>query len=308
MGALQASPIRNPQRLSIPPRLPLKQVRYALPRPIARAKSVTVCIAAICENNREPRIVLCADTRLDASYTGSTEGNLKIGKLACGFLSMLSGDFMAATDIHERIKAEMLSKGPPPDKTKLYNLLMRVGKSYLKSPLNVKLTADLIVAGFIGQTAVIATLGVSDTDTPTVSFSPAYRAVGSGSSIAETLLSIRDYTTQDSVERAIYVLYEAKKYSERAAGVGPDTKLIVIAPVPASALPEQVKLFSLTGDTIAELEEMRLINGIQKISALPIGLLPFRLSPATLPDPPRPTDEPSPQPPSPESSEESGES
>jgi hypothetical protein len=288
------------QRRPIQPCEPFKHLRYPVPRPIRKPKPVTVCIAAACQENGEPRIVVCADTRLDSSYVGSTDGNLKIGKLAYGWLGLLSGaDFMGARDIHDRIKTSLLAKGPPADREKLYDLLKRAGKSYLKSSLNSKLQIDLIIAGFIGGKQCIATLSVSDSADPTVFLAPAYKAVGSGGSIAEMFLNIRDCNPEDPLARVRYVVYEAKKYSEKASGVGPETKLTVIAPPPAGAKPEHVFLFNTTAEELTYFEEMRGLYGVQKITGTATGPhQPLRLSPATAPDPQPPTTDPSGPPPS----------
>jgi hypothetical protein len=276
----------------IPFRTPL---RYAVPRPNGKPKPVTVCIAAACKTmTGEPRIVLCADTRLEYQYTGSNDGNPKIGRLAYGWFAMLSGnDWMAAKDIHGRIKSELRTKGPPADMPKFHRMLTRIAKAYVKSPLNAKALIDVIVAGFIGREAIIATLSVSVSDEITVLFAPSYKAVGSGASIAETFLNIRDCKPQDELERTAYVVYEAKKYSEKASGVGPETRMKVLAPLPPGALAGQFMFIDIPDAGYAQLEEYRVKNGIQKIEHLPIWIGMPQLRIEVPPDPQHPTADPS---------------
>src|ERR1700733_12858868 len=102
-----ATGLRTPPRycteVNIPPiprHLPLKQVRYPVPQSDGKRKPVTVCIAAICQEISDPKIVLCADTKLDGSYAGSSDGNQKIGKLAFGWVDMMAGDWVRGKELH----------------------------------------------------------------------------------------------------------------------------------------------------------------------------------------------------------------
>jgi hypothetical protein len=67
--------------------VPLKQQRYPW---ASKKKRMSVCIAAICQENGEPRIVLCSDTRLSATGFGSSDGTRKIFALGYGWLILLA--------------------------------------------------------------------------------------------------------------------------------------------------------------------------------------------------------------------------
>jgi hypothetical protein len=292
-------PPYRPPEINIPhPPRPLKQVRYAVPKP-AEQRSVTVCIAAICHNGGEPRIVLCADTRLDASWAGSSDGNRKIGRLAYGWVAMLSGHWSSANEIHSWLKAEFLAHGSPFDKASLYEMLSAVGKNFIAGPLYRKgKSAEIAVCGFLGNNPMIAVLGVGNGNSPHIDFKHSFAAIGTGQPIAETFLNIRDCKPQDSVERISYVVYEAKKYSEKAAGVGPETHLVMIAPPPPEAKPEQIFIYDFK-EFLVFFEVLREECGIQKIDPVtPIGYRPFSLSPTTPPSPQHPTADPPDQTPS----------
>jgi hypothetical protein len=205
-----------------------------------------------------------------------------MGQLAYGWVGLLSGnDWMAAKDIHRRIRTEFIAKGPPRDLSHLHRLLGRCGKAYIKSPLNNKYQVEIIVTGFIGKLPVIAVLGLSDSDTPTIIFHPSYATVGSGSQIAGTFLNIRDCKPDDELERAVYVVYEAKKYSEKASGVGPETAMGVMAPMPLGSRPDQIMILEFSDSACEELEGYRTKNGIQKLEHLPLWIGMPALSPAT---------------------------
>ena len=82
---------------------------------------------------------------------------------------------------------------------------------------------------------MIAGVAVGQARKATVYFRHSFATCGTGGPIAETLLNIRDCKPVDSIERVIYTVYEAKKYSEKASGVGPETRIAILAPTPDGA-------------------------------------------------------------------------
>ena len=229
-------------------------VRYPVPKRKEQKKPMTVCIAAICQQQHgEPRIVLCADTRLDY-YAGTNEGNLKIGKLAHGWVAMLSGmDWTAAKEIHGLVKKQITRRAPK-SKIGLHDLLARAAKSYLSGPFNAKVQIDILVCGFIGLEPLIAKLSVGDFPEPSITFSATYQSVGSGSTIAEVFLNIRNCKPNESLGRTLYCVYEAKKYSEKNSGVGPDTVLLVLFPPTSAAGAHQDAAVSVSPLAMSQLE------------------------------------------------------
>ena len=53
---------------------------------------MTVCIAAACRQNNEPRIVICADTRLESFGVGASDGTLKMHPIFYGWVALLATD------------------------------------------------------------------------------------------------------------------------------------------------------------------------------------------------------------------------
>jgi hypothetical protein len=246
---------------------------------------VTVCIAAICQEISDPKIVLCADTKLDGSYAGSSDGNRKIGKLAFGWVDMMSGDWVRAKELHGWIKSEFLANGAPSDRGRVFELLMNAGNSFIGSPMYRKDAAvDILACGFIGAVPVISGVSIGSTTKPSVYFNQSFATVGSGGAIAAVFLNARDCTPRDSLKQALYVVYEAKKYSEKNVGVGTDTKLIVISPPVVGSGPEDVSAVSVGFEGLRQLEKARGQYGLQYIWELPDPL-----NPVAPPDPPPPT-------------------
>ncbi len=237
---------------------------------------MTVCIAAICEY--ESRIVICSDTRLDASFIGSSEGNQKIASLGYGWVAMLAGDFVTVRDFYDQMKRVFLARPqPPPNKVSLVRFLKTSANAFMKSPLYRKHPAEIIVTGFIGDTAVIASVRIEEPE-PVIDFAPAFRAIGSGGTIAEVFLNIRDCTGRDSLARTLYAVYEAKKYSEKSSSVGPETILYALAPLPSGSDKESAMACSLDDAEILKLEEMRRQCGLKKIVQLPFALPQFQVT------------------------------
>ncbi len=55
-----------------------------------------------------------------------------------------------------------------------------------------------------------------------------FAAIGSGAYLAHSALIQRGYQSSMAFNEAIYCVYEAKKMSEKNAGVGPDTEIFVV--------------------------------------------------------------------------------
>jgi len=211
---------------------------------------------------------------------------------------MLSGHWGSAKELHSWLKAEFLANGSPFDRAALYEMLANVGKAFIAGPLYRKGNlVEITVCGFLGQVATIAILGIGKGTTPHIDFRHSFATTGSGGPISETFLNIRDCKPQDSLARTMYIAYEAKKYSEKVSGVGVETRLIVLAPPPPDANPEQIQILSLNGGDFLILEAMRSKYGIQQIATEGETLLAetllvpsaFRLNPATPPNPQHPT-------------------
>jgi hypothetical protein len=221
----------------------------------------------MCEEKGESRLVLCADTRLDYSESGANDSGIKIGRLAYGWIGMLSGDLITARGLHDWIKADMLEAGVQVDKLALHKRLLAVARKFAKSPLYQKGITEIIVAGFIGPSPVIATVyvGASDSDPARVDFFPSFKAIGSGSTIANVFMNIRGCSPHADIGRAMYIVYEAKKYSENNVGVSPQTKMLVLSPSPQPDSADAFGVLVPDDEILTNLEEMRGSFGLQPI-------------------------------------------
>lgn len=94
------------------------------------------------------------------------------------------------------------------------------------------LPIELLVAGFDGGTGFVFGLtGYGDKrGIPSRYDIPGFRAIGSGSTVAEFMMYYRDFSPKESVREAVYHSMEAKYYGEQASGVGERTDLFVARP------------------------------------------------------------------------------
>lgn len=94
------------------------------------------------------------------------------------------------------------------------------------------LPIELLVAGFDGGSAFIFDLmGYGDNrGIANRADIPGFKAIGSGSTVAEFMMYYRDFSPKEGVREAVYQAMEAKYYGEQASGVGERTDLFVARP------------------------------------------------------------------------------
>jgi hypothetical protein len=230
---------------------------------------MTVCIAAICEERgtNDKCILLCADTRLEYGVS-SNDSNRKIGKLAHGWIGMLSGDFVAASELHDWIKAGILA-GVPADRTALHGVLVEASRGFMGTPFHKKNAIEIMVCGFAGNVPTIASVSVGRASSPTVEFYQTFHASGSGAIIAEVFMNLRDLSPRFSIDHAAYIVYEAKRYSEKNPGVGPQTVLLAMRPRTVNAGADEFGIYALDVGAMKEMEEARVRYGVKEIEEIP---------------------------------------
>lgn len=248
---------------------------------------MTVCIALICREDLQPRIIACIDSRLDGT-SGSTDRAIKFDLLGYNWIALMSGDdWPMATNLAKAIGARIQRAKRP---TKVDTIFDRVGSATKDFQSSRYFTTgrrvDLIIAGFIGDEPILMYTGYDNGPYTTLCGDTA--VVGSGYQIANAFLGIRHYGPIISEREAIYIAYEAKKYSENAPGVGPGTWMTVMFPFPEAKASGELRMNPLGHPQLDELEKTRKRLGLK------------RVSPEDVPDLRLPTTDQSPPPPSPE--------
>jgi hypothetical protein len=220
---------------------------------------MTVCIAGIGGLGPSARILLCSDTRLESDFAGG-EGASKLLGAGGGFFAMIAGPISSARDLLRVIRtrfdqrpdpsqdniADELRHSATAQKQKMAEHFIRTKfavdyKDLLTGQLELppelyhqalfdlgqlSLGSDVIVAGFVGGVPHIYTLR-QDCH---VEEAEAFACIGSGEYIAHGALFQRKFRWGLDIEEAMYYVYEAKRLSEVAPGVGRSTHLRIVEP------------------------------------------------------------------------------
>lgn len=234
--------------------------------------SDTICIAVKCQENGQPRLVLCSDTRITMEGVARWDGVQKVYAIGREWVGMFAGSTTKAkelvdkyvpylttnvhidhalaleqlrqplrqqrrSDIEEYVQGqigmsfqEFLDKKdafPPAAREDLLAQIRALKPSY-----------ELIIAGFIGNAGgatipgnVVSRLYSMEYSSGSLVEQDAFSAIGCGWSAALSTLSRRNCSGGLDIHEAIYYVYEAKKDSEIIDGVGPDTYMLLLAPV-----------------------------------------------------------------------------
>ena len=89
-----------------------------------------------------------------------------------------------------------------------------------ESPLYERHCCQLLLSGFISTTPVIILIDGDAKGNLRISRPPNFAAIGTGANIVTVLLMCREQNDHDRLEDTIYKVYEAKRFSEKAEGVG----------------------------------------------------------------------------------------
>jgi hypothetical protein len=158
---------------------PLKHLGYAV------VKSMTVCIALICVEEKQPRIVFCVDSRLDATYS-STDTAVKIYPIADAWAALLSGDdWNMAIELAKHLSRCIKSLSiTPSTREEMFRAITEGTSTFVSSPFcNCSRRTDLIVGGFSGNEPLLICTGFDGGNPYTISGGDV-AVVGSGSGIA----------------------------------------------------------------------------------------------------------------------------
>jgi 20S proteasome alpha/beta subunit len=227
-------------------------------RPFPWEIDMTVCIAAICNDNDEYKIVLCVDNKL-SSDLGSTDKGRKLRTLPHKWRCLTAGTAPEITSLFRLYKSQFQDEDAltaenidasmkAPCNRRKHDLaeeycrthfvtshedFMKFGKDRLPADLfhdavqkirNTDLEAQLIIAGFIESSAEIYYTDRWGKARPADDFA----VIGQGELLAEAILLRREQHKWSSLEQTLYNVYEAKKYSEGVGTVGKTTDLAVL--------------------------------------------------------------------------------
>ena len=254
------------RKYATPPLHPNQHVRY--PWVFVPGKTtffpwgvrLTTCIAAICLDTKDERhkLILCSDWDVDDSSTGirSEQAMLKTLPVGCGWYAMMGGSLSPAYRLFYKYRARIEDlvntsrldnvverfSSPAHELRSLMldDLCMSLAGVKYREALKIttpashpnlhyqiassEIGAELLLCGFVERTPTILMVDRS----ATVHLMRPWAVIGCGSTLASPSLMLRDYQENFFLEDAVYLVYEAKKRSERVSGVGDTTSLYVM--------------------------------------------------------------------------------
>jgi 20S proteasome alpha/beta subunit len=220
---------------------------------------MTLCVAAIGQEIPYGScIVTCFDKRGETSFT-SSQTEVKLRYLGGYWFALFAGDICQANELLDLYKEHLrdkefreaelvdeLSKPAAAMREKLveryvrshfsmsYREFLSLGSQFPKNIFRdacqriteIELDCELIILGFAEKKAQLFTVS-SDGYVSTDDWL-AFTAIGSGSTLAEAWMHYREHQQIMPIERTICHVYEAKRFGDRAPGVGEKTELVVI--------------------------------------------------------------------------------
>ena len=235
---------------------------------------MTVCIAAQCLLLDGARgFVLCADT--ETSGAGIDNAVDKLYRLGWNYMALLSGPWGIVVSLAARIRAE-IEKREPTDDDDLLGRLQIVASDFAKSPAlypKGSQPCDVVITGFMASEPVMVLVSIYGAKATSCRMFERVE-IGSGYPIARAMLSQRRYTSLASLEKALYLVYEAKRLSEWADGVGQMTQIMIHAPMsPGPTATVDHSCFAyLSEAALVHLETLRkefFVQPIKKVEAFP---------------------------------------
>lgn len=213
---------------------------------------MSLCIAAKCECEGKPHVVLCCDW-LESSEYGSSETCDKFGFVRDGWPVLIADKVARADELiamyEVKFEAATITKSNAHSEVKrmareVFGVLrdenaqifygatvpeLVASKSFsdeqIKRIGSVYTGADLLVATIIEDQAFVFEL---DQQGRAISH-PEYGMIGSAEH-ASSFLHWRNVTSRDDLATVLYEVYEAKRFAEMGSEVGRDTSMYVLNP------------------------------------------------------------------------------
>jgi hypothetical protein len=234
---------------------PTRLIRTPLPprRRVSYPKAMTLCIAAHCQHEGSPHIVLCCDWLSSDDY-GSAETCDKLTWLKPGWFALLAGTVHKADEILAFFEEEL--KDLAITKTSALVEIRRLAREYMEhlrdhnsrlrygftvpelikkrafpkediDSISSMLTtsAEVIIATIIDGDPFIFEINTSGE----VILQPEYSTIGTIAQ-ASAFMQWRCVTSQDSLPSMLFEVYESKRFAEMDKDVGAHTSLYVLYP------------------------------------------------------------------------------
>jgi hypothetical protein len=203
------------------------------PQPLTHAikyTAVTICIAAVHGEPKDPKIILCADRRLDQGEWGSSESGKKVVSLGYNWCALMAGTWAMACDAVSVLSDNIRGSSYPTTSPQIFSSVKRSAEQFRLSELCPKDgECTLLVTGFIDNKPVLIHVNITKHESRLLACKGVV-AIGEGATVATSILNLRNFGGFNQVEQALYSVYEAKVYSETVTSVGPGTFMMIQFP------------------------------------------------------------------------------
>jgi 20S proteasome alpha/beta subunit len=219
---------------------------------------MTVCIAAICEENTaDPKIVLCTDRKI-SSALGSSEQTLKIRVVGQEWRCLFAGDepdflgcipyfrrqFRSVKDIDETNACDLVRKALQGRRLEKIEELIQsrfsISYSELRDTGKIKLPDDTFRSAMsdvemmevraeflaVGYAYTFPMIIKTDKHCHAV-IRENFAAIGEGAYLAQASLLRREHDSMRTLADTLYNVFEAKKFAEGAPTVGKKTTFFI---------------------------------------------------------------------------------
>lgn len=266
-------------------RLPLRPQPLKHDGKRVKSHAMTVGIALECvlwDGSRG--FVLCADTELSGTGVKDDRGD-KFYRLGNNFMALMAGTWGTVTQLTERI-ANAIAPSIPRDEEDLKWRVLEPSQRFVKSEIlfpKGSQPCEVIITGFMGEKPVMLYVYAYPRGV-TVDFQRHHWTIGTGGSAAGAMIGERGFTPLASLEKALYVAYEAKRLSERISGVGRGTKIMIHGQTAETATKRSLVCADYVSEAgLARLEVLRsqfFVREIAQIDRFPVeylsGPYPFK--------------------------------
>ncbi len=179
-----------------------------------------------------PAFVLCTDGRASAGEVGSNDRTVKTHTLGHNFVALMAGSLSPIRDLCADLSLSFQRSGSPKTKADVVSLIKSCVYPFCASDLCPdEIISECLITGFVETLPVMVYVRIENKN-PSVTVQHDYYAIGEGAFLADALLKVRAYDSLNAdLPSAAYLAYEAKRFSESVASVGPGTWLKVHFPV-----------------------------------------------------------------------------
>lgn len=200
-------------------------------RKVSYPRAMTVCIAAVNQEAGGSHIILCSDSRIDYGALGSTNTAVKVDVLGHGWCIQVAGAWSGVNYLCSLLKERIQQRNHPFDSpAQVYETAQQALHDFVLSPTyDRREVYNALLSGFFSRTPSIIEASIYKGKQRIDAHDP-FCAVGFGELIATDILTLREYHARMPLNYATYLIYEAKRASEKTGRVGKFTVLLQQAP------------------------------------------------------------------------------